>query len=171
MQNKGFTMVELLVAAMIMATLTAIMMPQYRKAVSRSKVAEAEQVLPALFEARERWVLEHGCTWTGGGLSGCDSSLKVSKLDIEVTGAITESDNLGDIKIQTENFKYYLVVPGTGAQACVSAEPLFGSQFGMTEAVIYYRGDKFSCGMKDGAEKNGCGLINVDDGSGAGSCH
>ena len=170
MQNKGFTMVELLVVAMIMATLTAIMMPQYRKAVSRSKVAEAEQVLPALFEARERWVLEHGCEWSNGGLTGCDGALKVSKLDIELSGTVTESDNLGEITIETPNFKYYLVAAGSGNQACVSAEPLFGSQFGMTDSVIYYRGDKFSCGRKTGTTGDGCALINLDDGTGNGGC-
>lgn len=172
MKKKGFTMVELLVVVMIMATLTAIMIPQYRRAVDRSKAAEVMQVLPALFEARERWVLSNLCNWSGGELVCDDAVLKASKMDIQVPGTITDntgSDNSGieSIKIQTEYFNYFLVSPATGLdQPCVSAEPRWGSRLGLgqggsntTPATIYFRGDKFSC--VDGTIAGGCDILNV----------
>ena len=61
MKQTGFTLIELLVVVMIAAVLTSIAMPQYRTAMDRSKAAEATQMLPALFEARERWMIENQC--------------------------------------------------------------------------------------------------------------
>lgn len=172
MNKRGFTMVELLVVVMIMATLTAIMIPQYRRAVDRSKAAEVMQVLPALFEARERWVLSNLCTWENGALSCDDAVLKASKLDIQVPGTITDNtannnNGIGNIKIQTEYFDYFLVTPEAGlAQPCVSAKPRWGSRLGLgeggsntTAATIYFRGDKFSC--VDGTVAGGCDILNV----------
>ena len=172
MNKRGFTMVELLVVVIIMATLTAIMVPQYRRAVDRSKSAEVMQVLPALFEARERWVLSNMCTWNAGALQCDDAVLKASKLDIQIPGSITDNtgnnnSGIGNIKIQTEYFDYFLVKPASGlAQPCVAAQPRWGSRIGLgpggsntVPVTIYFRGDKFSC--TDGTIAGGCDILNV----------
>lgn len=180
MKRAGFTLIELLVVVIIMSVLTAMAVPQYRKTLDRSKAAEAMQVLPALFEARERWVVEHGCTWTGAaGALGCadGETLTVSKLDIDVS-AIKRKTADGK-SFETNNFMYYLQtteIPfGGGNQRCVYAVPLWGAKRGLayssentTAAKIYYRGDKFSC--KDGTIAGGCAILNVDNGDGTGKC-
>ncbi len=173
MNKHGFTLIELLVVVMVMGILTAIAMPQYRRSLDRSKAAEAMQLLPALFEARERWMIEHACTWTNGGYSCLNGeTMSLAKLDIEAKGARSGT------QLTTENFLYELLPSETGTgtyQQCVTATPTWGASRGLgnvgcidRSATIYFRGDKFSC--KDGTITGGCDILNVDEASGGGSC-
>ena len=159
MKKVGFTLIELLVVVIIMSVLTSIAVPQYRKTMDRSKAAEAMQMLPALFESRERWAAEHQCEWSAGSMTDCDTTFSTGKLDIESKGSIDAQTG----KITTPNFEYDLIAKGsyTGAQACVSAVPKWGSSRGLAGATIWYRGDKFSC--TDGSEGAVCDILNVSD--------
>ena len=151
MYKQGFTLIELLVVVMIVGVLTSIALPQYRKALDRSKAAEAMQMLPALFEARERWRILNHYTWNNGSM-GETPTLRA--LDIEASGL---SDDW-----KTKNFTYTIVAPGSGIdQACVKAVPRWGSNRNLTSAAIWYRGDKFSCNGNDAA----CDILNVADSS------
>ncbi len=155
MNKTGFTLIELLVVVIIIGVLTAIALPQYRRSMDRSKGAEAMQMLPALFEARERWGIEHECKWVSGAFSCEDgSTFTPKKLDIQAKGSISGN------KIITSNFEYNLIdsKPSGSAQACVSAKPLWGANRGLKNgAVIWYRGDKFSCN----GSTDGCDILNV----------
>ncbi len=164
MNTRGFTLMELLVVVMVISVLTAIAMPQYRRSLDRAKAAEAMQMLPALFEARERWMTEHGCKWTSLGYScpGGDT-LTMGKLDIESKGTYNGTS------LQTDNFTYELLPAETGTntnQQCVTARPRWGSNRGtgnigyMGTVVIYYRGDKFSC--TNGVFGAGCDILNIE---------
>lgn len=165
MKQAGFTLIELLVVVIIMGLLTSIALPQYRKAMDRAKAAEAMQMLPAIFEARERWMIEHGCKWDEGEVSStCSETLNFRKLDIESKGTFADNDNT----LVTPYFNYFLVTAGETNQPCVSAEPRWGANRGLaqgtdniTPLTIYYRGDKFTC--DDGAVAGGCDLLNVAD--------
>lgn len=168
MKRRGFTLIELLVVVIIMGVLTAIAMPQYRRAIDRSKAAEAMQLLPAIFEARERWMIEHLCEWTDSGNFTCAdgstaSDLTWKKLDIEmkVSGGVSTTN-----RQKTDNFSYRLIDgnPTGKNQPCVSAVPAWAASRGLTGAKIYYRGDKFSC--TEGTPSGGiCDLLNVADSS------
>jgi len=157
MYKNGFTLIELLVVVMMVAILTAIAVPQYRRSMDRAKTAEAMQMLPALFEARERWAIEHQCTWSNGSLTNCDDTFGPARLDIESKGSISGN------KITTPNFEYNLVdgKPASAAQACVSAAPVWPKteRNGLKSAKIYYRGDKFSC--KDENSGVACDILNA----------
>lgn len=175
MKPNGFTLIELLVVALIMTTLTAVALPQYRRAVDRAKTAEATQVLPAIYEARERWILERypldGCKWESGqaGLSAaCNGQISFKRLDTELPGA---PDGTSKKEWKTDNFKYYLIAdnkPKNHAvnQHCVAAVPLWGGNHGLAKTaanagvMIYYRGDKFSC--TDASSGEACSRINMD---------
>ena len=168
MRQRGFTLIELLVVVMMIGILTSIAVPQYRKAMDRSKAAEAMQLLPALFESRERWMIEHLCTWGGDNEYECPDggSLSANMLDIEVKGVAS------GVTYTTSHFEYNLFAgPGSnGDQQCVSATPTWGSAR-LSGTTIYYRGDKFSCkDSTEGSGGGGCDLLSIDENHGGGGC-
>ena len=58
--KKGFTLIELLVVILITGTLAAIALPQYQKAVLRSRAAEVWSILPTVRTAAEEYCLANG---------------------------------------------------------------------------------------------------------------
>lgn len=58
--KRGFTLVELLAVVLIVAILTGVGVPQYRKAVDKARVTEAEAMLRTLYDASERLAGEFG---------------------------------------------------------------------------------------------------------------
>ncbi|WP_424244838.1 prepilin-type N-terminal cleavage/methylation domain-containing protein [Elusimicrobium posterum] len=95
--TKGFTLIELLVVVLIIGILAAIALPQYTKAVERSRSVEAVSILKALGEAGERYYLQTGTV-----------SHDPDDFDIEIAGlnkVINASENqLG----RKGNFIYFL---------------------------------------------------------------
>ena len=58
MNKKGFTLIELLVVVLIIGILAAMAMPQYFKAVERSRMTEADQLLNSIAQAQQRKYLQ-----------------------------------------------------------------------------------------------------------------
>lgn len=54
MNNKGFTLIELLVVVLILGILAAMAMPQYFKAVERSRMSEAVSLLASIAQSEQR---------------------------------------------------------------------------------------------------------------------
>lgn len=150
--KKGFTLVELLAVVLIMAILTAIALPQYRRSVERARVAEALQMLPAIFDARERLMTERG--WTYNMLPA--PAISFSKLDIDMKGKI-----VGNTKMETENFSYSLITNCAGV-ACsltmpwVSATFLKGTYKG---TQLFYQGGNVMC--CPGTVQESCTRLNL----------
>ena len=60
LSSKGFTLLELLVVVLIIGILAGIALPQYEKSVERSRAAEAQTILKAMFTAQQECVLRTG---------------------------------------------------------------------------------------------------------------
>lgn len=75
--KNGFTLIELLVVVLIVGILAAIALPQYQKAVAKSRAAEAVIVLNAMVKAQQRYYMANGAYTTD--LSLLDIELPVGK--------------------------------------------------------------------------------------------
>ena len=59
-KNAGFTLIELLVVVLIVGILASIAIPQYFKAVEKSRIAEAMSVMATIKSAQERYLAGSG---------------------------------------------------------------------------------------------------------------
>lgn len=57
---KGFTLIELLVVVLIIGVLAAIAVPQYQKAVEKSRATEAISLLKSLAQAQKTYYMANG---------------------------------------------------------------------------------------------------------------
>ncbi len=78
--RRGFTLIELLVVVLMIGILAAIAVPQYQKAVEKSRISESVQRLAQLQQAVEIYALQHPA-----------ESINLDKLDISFSDYIHPS--------------------------------------------------------------------------------
>ncbi len=87
--KKGFTLIELLVVVLIIGILSAIALPQYTKAVEKSRAAEAMTLLKAIETAENAYYMANG-----------EYTEDLSSLDLEFPN-VTSS-----YAFETKNFEF-----------------------------------------------------------------
>ena len=134
--KNGFTLIELLVVVLIIGILAAVALPQYFKAVEKSRSTEALSIMGSIAAAMER-----------GRLVSNDNKYPaaLSELDIEFTN-VDGSAALEDT-IKTNNFDIVLTMGGTPSGASDTSNVVTATRTGSSGYILkrnYYTG-KITC--------------------------
>ncbi len=98
----GFTLIELLVVVLIIGILSAIALPQYQKAVEKSRVSEALLMLHSIYQAHQIRALQEGVPQG----TGWDDFF--ANMDIALPGEIKECASNGDPEcVDSKNWRYH----------------------------------------------------------------
>ena len=134
--KKGFTLIEILAVVLIIGVLSAIAVPQYRRSLERSRVVEAMDMLPAIYDAQQRFFTESETK---------PYLVSFNLLDINLKGSVAGASHN---QWRTHNFLYTM---GPTAQLAYyfsrSTAPVWAvAQKGKYKgAKILYDGENFSC--------------------------
>ena len=113
MNNKGFTLIELLVVVLIIGILAAIALPQYMKAVEKSRASEALTLLGNLANAEHIYNMSQGSYTTD-----------LAALDITLPC-------VSDTTVNTNNFQISTAVNSTtGAFTATATRTINGAAAG-----------------------------------------
>ena len=91
--NKAFTLIELLVVVLIIGILSAIALPQYEKAVEKSRATEGVMLTRAILDAQQRYYMANG-TYTKD----------LEDLDIEIPGS---EGSISGNALSAQSTKYF----------------------------------------------------------------
>ena len=141
MNNKGFTLIELLVVVLIIGILAAMALPQYFKAVERSRMAEAVGLLGSIAQSQQRKYLQinkyatkfsgldaapkgagsSGTYYTKGDASGNGFTITLSGDAVGTGKAVAQRSAGGTLQYKYKLTRYY-ASNGTSCEAVDSDE-------------------------------------------------
>ena len=149
--NKGFTLIELLVVVLILGILAAMAMPQYFKAVERSRMTEAVSLLSSIAQAQQRKYLQIN-----------KYSEKYKGLDVTPKGEFSSDDTTFFTKGSTGNGFDIALSDTTYSAGKATATRKANGKTGQTNGLNYnyklsryYASDLTQC---DGDDDNGKAL-------------
>ncbi len=114
--NGGFTLIELLVVVLIIGILAAVALPQYQKAVYKSRAVEAVTMLKAVVAAEEVYRLATG-----------DYTTDITQLDVEIPTELVSTNVSGAFE---NKYSYQCKTDGCIARVNNLSMPYFEFKYG-----------------------------------------
>jgi prepilin-type N-terminal cleavage/methylation domain-containing protein len=132
-KTNGFTLIELLVVVLIIGILAAVAVPQYKKAVEKSRAAEALIIVKSIAEANKVYYMANGAY-----------ALHMEDLDIHIPGTPVTFGTL--TRVHTNWFEYGTQGSGNPATIAVGHRlpdlPYFFNYFHADDAICCYGSTK-----------------------------
>ena len=141
-KNAGFTLIELLVVVLIIGILAAVALPQYTKAVEKSRAAEGLAMMRSLSAGVEEYVMANG-------------EMPTSFDQLSVVPKNVTPDAFGCI--QGKSFKF-CIQNGPRLQSWSLKKNSYGFIWYSSIQNIGIAGKKFYCYEKVGSEANKMGI-------------
>ncbi len=158
MNNKGFTLIELLVVVLIIGILAAMAMPQYFKAVERSRMSEAVTLLGNLAQAQQRKYLQINKYTTD--YRGLDVAPKgATGADYYTKGEPTTGANGNGFKVTIAGQTY---TAGLGTADRVNNAAKTGLQYDYTLTRFYASNDVTCKGNNDNGQSLCADFCGID---------
>jgi prepilin-type N-terminal cleavage/methylation domain-containing protein len=153
MKNRAFTLIELLIVVLIIGILAAIALPQYQKAVFKSRAAEAISMLHAINRAWDLCTLERG-EW-------CPQDFTI--LSIEMPGELIPEGCPDGICFRTKDWEY------SDDGAAIYAFPIEGdsTNYNFSLGIDFGTGRPLSCSENRGSSSGKktyegyCNMLNL----------
>ena len=136
----GFTLIELLVVVLIIGILSAIALPQYQKAVTKARFAEAFTNLKVMAESIKRCELENG--------TGSDECVRAINLDVSLFQSLNPDANC---VVSSQNFVYCVDLGRMNSEDHLA----FASYQKADACLCILRNGTFTAGQGDGCSGNG----------------
>ena len=112
MKKNGFTLMELLVAVVIMTLLLTMAVPLYEKTVEKSRVAEARALLKKISDSKQRLL----ASMEKDDWSDIPTAFTANSLDVKTAGTPTGSG--ANAKLTTKYFSYKFFPSGRVSDVC-----------------------------------------------------
>lgn len=151
MNKSGFTLIELLVVVLIIGILSAVALPQYTKAVEKSRAGEALLLLKSLREQQELCILQEGgyMPHCGQAENSNEDSL-FETASITLPGTLDKSCGYYSGCLYTKNFTYYI----DGQFIMAERNPFENSKYQLETTALEQPGthsyNRISCGSEYG---------------------
>lgn len=154
--NKGFTLVEILIAVLIMGVLVTMAVPMYEKTIEKSRIAEARAHLKRIYDAKIR--LLDDMEQTTYNFSTPPFGFENLDFAFDCTSPAGETPH--KVTCSTDDFKYVLNPTGSGNQNFVCAVRRRGDYAGVNFLFTGQEDtDKFFC--NNGGVTNGCDVFGM----------
>lgn len=125
-KNIGFTLIELLVVILIIGILASAVVPQYERAVAKSRYVNLMAVTDALYKAQQVFYLANGyyartvdqldVDLPGAQVSSSGTTYRLNGVDYQIN--VDGGESVMGLSKKAPLYNYYLIHYRTGARMC-----------------------------------------------------